>query len=98
MLIKVGYPTYKEILAMHRVATLPHPSYSPDLAPPDFFLFPRLKRDLKGNRYSSVEHVQEAVTAPLKGIPESELQKAYAKWESHFTHYVKAQGHYFEDY
>ncbi|XP_071452928.1 neuroligin-4, Y-linked-like [Hetaerina americana] len=33
-----------------------------------------LKRDLKGNRYSSVEDVQGAVTASLKGILEREFQ------------------------
>nr|CAH7720082.1 unnamed protein product [Callosobruchus chinensis] len=74
------------------------PPYSPDLAPPDFFLFPRLKRDLKGNRYSSVEDVKEAVTASLKGIPESEFQKAYVHWESRYTRCVGAQGCYFEEY
>ena len=89
----------REFLAKHRVTTLPHPPpYSPDMAPPDFFLFPRLKRDLKGNRYSSVEDVQGAVTASLKGIPESEFQKAYAQWESRYTRCVEAKGCYFEDY
>ncbi|XP_011859721.1 PREDICTED: histone-lysine N-methyltransferase SETMAR-like [Vollenhovia emeryi] len=57
-----------------------------------------LLRDLKGNRYNSVEDVQEAVTASLKGIPESEFQKAYAQWESRYMRCVEAQGCYFEDY
>ena len=30
---------------------LEHPSYSPDLAPSDFFLFPEMKRQLKGRRF-----------------------------------------------
>jgi hypothetical protein len=32
----------------HSIPVVPHPSYSPDLAPCDFFLFPRLKNTLKG--------------------------------------------------
>lgn len=88
----------REFLANHRVATLPHPPYSPDIAPADFFLFPRLKRDLKGNRFSSVENIQGAVTASLKGISEREFQKAYEQWESRYTRCVEAQGCYFEDY
>ena len=28
-----------------------HPPYSPDLAPSDFFLFPEMKRQLKGRRF-----------------------------------------------
>ena len=41
--------------------TLPHPPYSPDLPPSDFFLFPKLKDYLKGNRYETDEDVKNAV-------------------------------------
>ena len=30
---------------------LPHPPYSPDMAPPDFYLFPKLKSRLGGTQY-----------------------------------------------
>jgi hypothetical protein len=33
---------------------LDHPSYSPDLAPCDFWLFPKLKTALKGHRFSDI--------------------------------------------
>jgi histone-lysine N-methyltransferase SETMAR len=46
---------------------LPHPSYSPDLAPCDFFLFPKLKEHLKGHRYASDEEVQAAVRTWFRG-------------------------------
>lgn len=36
---------------------LPHPPYSPDLAPSDFYLFPRLKKHLKGRRFQSNNEV-----------------------------------------
>jgi len=32
---------------------LDHPTYSPDLAPSDYHLFPGLKRKLKGRQFSS---------------------------------------------
>ena len=35
------------------------PPFSPDLAPSDFFLFPRMKTDLKGKRFQNVEEVRE---------------------------------------
>ena len=60
-----------DYLAEHRVPTLSQPSHSPDVAPPDFFLFPRLKRVLKGRHHSSVKASQEAVTTELKSIPVS---------------------------
>jgi histone-lysine N-methyltransferase SETMAR len=37
-----------DFLAAKGVKTIPHPPYSPDLAPADFFLFPRVKSELAG--------------------------------------------------
>ena len=38
-------------LKTEKVTVLPHPAYSPDLAPCDFFLFPKLKAFLAGRKY-----------------------------------------------
>ena len=40
------------------INTVRHPLYSPDLAPCDFFLFPKLR----GCRYETIEEMKEAVT------------------------------------
>ena len=40
---------------------IPHPAYSPDLAPSDFFLFPNLKKDIRGLHFQSDEVVVMAV-------------------------------------
>jgi hypothetical protein len=40
---------------------LPHPQYSPALAPSEFCLFPKLKTKLSGRRFGSNEGVMEAV-------------------------------------
>jgi histone-lysine N-methyltransferase SETMAR len=37
-----------QFLTQKNVTTLYHPSDSPDLSPPDYFLFPKLKKNLKG--------------------------------------------------
>ena len=34
---------------------IPHPAYSPDLAPSNFFLFPNLKKDIRGLHFRSDE-------------------------------------------
>ncbi|KAJ7332427.1 hypothetical protein JRQ81_014607 [Phrynocephalus forsythii] len=36
---------------------LQHPPYSPDLAPSDFFLFPKMKKPLRGRRFDNREDV-----------------------------------------
>ena len=40
-----------DFLAASNVQLATHPSYSPDLAPCDWFLFPSAKRQLKGNSF-----------------------------------------------
>jgi hypothetical protein len=40
------------------MAVIPHPLYSPDLAPGYFFLFPKVKLKLKGRRFNSIEELQ----------------------------------------
>jgi len=49
------------------MATASHP-HSLGLVPCDFFLFPRMKRDLKGKRFQKVEEVREITTEVLKAI------------------------------
>ena len=38
-----------------------HPTYSPDLVPSDYFLFPNLKKDIRGRHFRSNEEVMAAV-------------------------------------
>jgi hypothetical protein len=40
------------------MAVIPHPPYSPDLAPCDFFLYPNMKLKLKGRRFETTEEIQ----------------------------------------
>ena len=48
------------------IKTVPQPPYSPDLAPCDFWLFPKLKEKLRGCHYETIEEMKEAVTCSHK--------------------------------
>ena len=52
----------KSFLASEKVKVLNHPPYSPDRSPYDFFLFPKLKKMLSGNKYTSTEVLLAAPT------------------------------------
>jgi hypothetical protein len=41
-----------------KMVIIPHPPYSPDLAPCDFLLFPKLKLKLKGRQFDTIEEIQ----------------------------------------
>lgn len=88
----------REYQAKRNLATLPHPPYSPDMAPADFFLFPRIKTVLKGSRFGSIEAIQDAVTRALAKVPIEAFQDAYRAWQSRWKKCVDAQGNYFEEY
>jgi hypothetical protein len=46
------------------MTVIPHPPYSPDLTPCGFFLFPKMKLELKGCRFDAIEKIQaESQTA-----------------------------------
>jgi len=53
------------------------PPYSPDLSLPDYFLFPKLKRKLKGLHFLGVAEIQEAVTDELKKAQKSNFQQLF---------------------
>jgi transposase len=50
-----------EFLTNNNMVIVPHPPYSPDLAPCDFALFPKLKMKLKERRFETVSDVQKVI-------------------------------------
>ena len=50
----------REFLAKNNTVTLPQSPYSPDMAPCDFFLFPKIKRTLKGRRFTAIDDIKSA--------------------------------------
>ena len=55
------------------IKTLPQPPYSPDLAPCDFWLFPKLKENLRGYRYETIEEMKEAVTKVIDMLTQEDF-------------------------
>jgi hypothetical protein len=56
------------------MAVVPHPPYSPDLTLCDFFLFPRMKSELKGRRFQDFTEIQEQLLTVLHAISKNSLQ------------------------
>ena len=71
----------KSFLASEKVKVLNHPPYSPDLNPCDFFLFPRLKKMLSGNKYTSRSSLySSAIYQCLQQIPKEDYLSAFYDW------------------
>jgi len=82
--------------AKHQTSVVPHPPYSPDLAPADFFLFPKLKSTLKGRRFQTIEEIQENAVRELRAITESAFQEAFQQWKKRWERFIANRGDCFE--
>ena len=85
-----------QFLAKNETTVVPQPSYSPDLAPADFFLFPKLKSTLKGRRVDTIDEIQKNSTNKLFAIPKEAFQKAFQSWQKRWERCVVREGNYFE--
>jgi hypothetical protein len=73
-----------------------HPPYSHDLAPCDFWFFPKLKNAQKGQRFSPFSDIQSNVKTILRGIPENDFPDCFRQWHHRLTKCLASQGEYFE--
>ena len=81
----------REFLAHNSIITLPQLPYSPNLAPCDFFLFLKMKLQLKGCRFDRVEEIQQESQNVLGRLQEQDFQQ----WQQRWDRCVAAQGDYF---
>lgn len=75
---------------------IPHPPYSPDLAPCDFYFFPQLKRDLKGNHYTSDDEMKAAVQSWIREKSEEFFSDGMKKLVTRWEKCVSFNGNYIE--
>ena len=74
------------------IKTVPQPLYSPDLAPYDFWLFPKLR----GCRYETIEEMKEAVTKAIDTLTQEDFDGAFQKLLEQYNRCIATGGDYFE--
>jgi transposase len=67
----------REFLATKQITVLEYPVYSPDLAPIDFFLFPKMKEVLNRRHF---DDIRTNTMAALKAIPQNQFQNCFEVW------------------
>lgn len=86
----------RQFLTKNGMITVSHPPYSPDMAPCDFFLFPRMKKNMKGKRFEDIDEVIRKTRAELKGITSEEFSDCFKKWKTRLDKCIASEGEYFE--
>ena len=74
------------------INTVPHPPYSPDLAPWDFCLFFKLR----GCRYETIEEMKEAVTKVIDTLTQEDFHRAFQKLLERYNKCIAAGGDNFK--
>jgi hypothetical protein len=57
-----------------------HQPYSPDIAPPDFWLFGHVTNSLAGRAFDESEQLLEEITELLDEIQPAELEVVFSHW------------------
>jgi len=86
----------RSYLAEHQTSVVPHPPYSLDLAPADFFLFPKIKTTLKERRFQTTEEIRRNAMRELRAIIGSAFQEAFQQWKKRWERCIVSRGGYFE--
>lgn len=86
----------KTMAKLHQLGykVLPHPPYSPDIAPSDYYLFSDLKNSLANQRYSNNEEVMAAVNDHFEGKEEMFYKKGIERLEDRWSRCITIEGDY----
>ena len=74
------------------IKAVPQPPFSPDLAPYDFWLFPKLR----GCHYETIEEIKEAVTKVIDTFTQEDYHGAFQELLGRYNKFIAAGGNYFE--
>ena len=80
-----------DFLTKMGIKTVPHPPYSPDLAPCDFWLFPKLR----GCCYETIDEMKEAVMKVIDMLTQEDFHGAFQKLLEQYNKCITAGGDYF---
>ena len=72
----------------------PHPEYSPDIAPSDFFLFGYVKEKLKNHAFDTLEDLKESIIEILSQISRDMRKSVFEEWIKRCTKVIELHGEY----
>ncbi|GFT18256.1 mariner Mos1 transposase [Trichonephila clavipes] len=78
-------------LAKNNVCVFNHPPYSPDLAPWDYSLFPKLKMKLNRCYFEDISTLQVASKHTFQDVPQSDLQQVFDSLINRYKKYTGVQ-------
>jgi histone-lysine N-methyltransferase SETMAR len=78
----------------HHIFGLPHPPYSSDISPCDFWLFGLLKGITKDREFHSHDEIEEAITVAWNDLTFEEVQSLFYHWMRRLTWVIEHERKY----
>ncbi|CAF4076146.1 unnamed protein product [Rotaria sp. Silwood2] len=85
-----------EFLLENHVEQYPNPPYFPDLSPCDFFLFPKLKNQLRGIWFNDDNEMLTALQQAIDSLTKEDFKNCFEDWFIRMHKFIDTEGRYFE--
>jgi hypothetical protein len=86
----------QQFLVKYKMPAISHPPHSHDLAPCDFFLFPKMKLELKGRWFNTIDEIKAETQRVVDALTKKDFQEEFQKCSRSWDRCVHAGGNYFE--
>ena len=86
----------KNYMALKKFSRAPHPPFSPDLAPSDFYLLGKVKNKTQGVHFKDEEELLLTIQSEFEKIPQDELFRVFDGWINRCKLCIQHKGDYFE--
>ena len=90
--------TFNYINSVDELELIPHPTYSPDLVPSDYYLFRSFVHFLKGNTFNNLEQVQDIVNNFFDSKSPEWVSKGIFELTEKWVKTIEHDGSYFDIY
>jgi len=81
-----------QFLSNKNIMMCPHLPYSPDLAPCDFWLFPKVKMTMKVKHFELIQDIEAATTLRLKTLTKEDFQNCFRQCKNNGISVIEVRG------
>jgi hypothetical protein len=85
-----------DYLRAYRLIWTPHPAFSSDLEPSNFYMFSKLKMALMGAVFANDDELLQGVMEALNKISREEPEAIFEEWLLRLPRYIQHNGEYVE--
>ena len=85
-----------ECLEAQGIKLMGYSAYSPDLSFCNFWLFPKIKEQLRGKSWQDMNELRAAVPQEMKDLRKEDFYQYFEYWFERMNKYISVRGRYFE--